>query len=559
MAEPSFDREIDPQAQVRHMVGVVRRGWLPILTCLGAGLLVGIALWFFIPKTYVSTAKFVLRSGWMFDGVGEARTMDELPFSTRARQLEDLLRSTEWIRTVLDKLEWRSWSQAKAKDDPAERVQAERLFVQKVKEKITCRVISGETGERLVFVSFAWRDRNEAAEFCDELTRHWLNTAVESYSQTVDQRVALEEELLELKREDLKEAQAALEEFERRNGISAINQRQDTQQRHDKLNLDLDAISVEIAGIDAQIEAIDHDLAATNADGTFVVPPTMPETSTINNPEKIALLDRLSVVYLTISDLEAAGFTAAWPPLKQAKEELTRLLIDASSLENIVTIETKPTPNPAWELKKADRDALYVEAQGRMAQKIKMEADVQELEATLQTLPQVLRQHESLRGDVAAAQGIYFQQMQQLQPLRDKKHALARKGPGQLLPWADLEKPVPAPSPATAIGWLALLISTMLGLGIALLVVVGKELLRSSFKNAEQARRALKLPVLGEVAPIQTAIEVRRLRFVRGLQIAASFVLLFGIGAAIWVCIRHPQDLPRGLVEWAQDLREALS
>ena len=149
--------------------------------------------------------------------------------------------------------------------------------------------------------------------------------------------------------------------------------------------------------------------------------------------------------------------------------------------------------------------------------------------------------------------------MQQLQPLRDKKHALARKGPGQLLPWADLEKPVPAPSPATAIGWLALLISTMLGLGIALLVVVGKELLRSSFKNAEQARRALKLPVLGEVAPIQTAIEVRRLRFVRGLQIAASFVLLFGIGAAIWVCIRHPQDLPRGLVEWAQDLREALS
>jgi hypothetical protein len=154
---------------------------------------------------------------------------------------------------------------------------------------------------------------------------------------------------------------------------------------------------------------------------------------------------------------------------------------------------------------------------------------------------------------------VVYDQTVALQPLLDKQLALRRRGEAQVLPWQELERAVAAPSPSSAVGWLALAISSLVGLGVAVILVIGKELLRSSFRSADQARRTLKLPVLGEVAPIQTVLELRRARFVRAMQIAASLVLLLGITAAIFVCVKRTDSLPRGLVNWAQDLREALS
>jgi len=42
------------------------------------------------------------------------------------------------------------------------------------------------------------------------------------------------------------------------------------------------------------------------------------------------------------------------------------------------------------------------------------------------------------------------------------------------------------------------------------------------------------------------------------VQITASLLLLGGLGAAIWICVAHPNDLPRGLVDWAMELRTSL-
>jgi hypothetical protein len=260
-----------------------------------------------------------------------------------------------------------------------------------------------------------------------------------------------------------------------------------------------------------------------------------------------------------ISELKSEGFTDKYGPLAQAYEQLRDLIQEASELPNTITVRNEPLPNPEYLTKKGQRDDLWVELQGYNAQKMQMEAQLQEMGAALKTLPEVLRQHESLRAEVATMRQLELEQKIALAPIKDRKLAVSRKGVGALVPFQTLEQPVPAPSPSTAVGVLALAVATLLGLGVALAIVVGKELLRSSFGSAEQARRALKLPVLGEVAPIQTAFEVRRARFVRTLQIAASVVLLTGIGAAIWVCVTHPTDLPRGLVEWALDLRAALS
>jgi uncharacterized protein involved in exopolysaccharide biosynthesis len=554
MAETGLERELDPRQQLRQVLGVLRRGWLAIATFLGVGLLVGVGLYHFIPKTYVSTGKLLARSRWMFESAGEARLLDDLPFTARARQLEDELRSTAWVEAVLDKLEWPEWARAKGRGE-LER----RQFAQKVKDGITARVVPGETGERLVLVNFAWTDRARAAFFCRELIDHWLKTAVETYEEKLDRELAVSEELRSRKEGDVEQAEQALEQFEKRHEISAINQRQNTQQRHDALQLELDRLSGEIAALEAQIEQIDRDLAAVDADGKLLLPATLPDISTEYNTEKITRLAEIQRHVTEIEALKARGFTETWPALRQLKERLQILLKETSEQPTTIEVEVPAVPNPAWELKKAQRDDLYVLQQGRLAEKLTKETDLSEVHSALQTLPEILRQHSSLQEDVAIRRQIAFEHTLAMQPLKDRKQELARKSEGQKLPFQILEQPVPAPSPSTAIGWLALVISTVLGLGLALAVVVGRELLRSSFSSAEQARRTLKLPVLGEVAPIQTVLEVRRARFVRALQIAASLTLLAGIGAAIWACVAYPQDLPRGLVEWAQDLRELLS
>jgi hypothetical protein len=176
----------------------------------------------------------------------------------------------------------------------------------------------------------------------------------------------------------------------------------------------------------------------------------------------------------------------------------------------------------------------------------------------LKTLPQVLREYWQLRMDVASAQQAVLDQQQAAGPYFDKKALADARGPKNLLPLRTLEKPQPAPKPTASVGWLALGICTMLGLATAVAIVIGRELLRTSFAHAEQARTALKLPVLGEVAPIQTVLEVRRNRFQRSIQVAASAVILVGLAAMIVVCVAYPDHLPTGVVRWALDLRDLL-
>jgi hypothetical protein len=549
----SFDREVDPQAQIRRLIGVVKRGWLPLVTCLGTGLLIGIALWYFIPKAYISTAKLILRSEWMFAGVVESKALDDMPFSARSRQLEDELRSTTWVEAVLDKLEWDEWSRARGDE------MTRRLFVNKVKSKIEPRVSTGETGERLVFVNFTWHERHKSSDFCEKLTEHWLETSVLTYSDEIENRLAVSEDLLAEKKQALDEARRALETFETRQGISGINQRQDSQMRADTLRLEVDRLETQIAGLQAQVDAYDAKLAATNAEGALLLPPTLPESSAVTNPEKLALLTELTGTLAEIDRLQLAGYTDKWPRLKQLKQVTKELLIRASVLENTILVDGQEIQNPDYLPVKAQLDALQIQLDGLAAQRISTERVLAEVDETLATLPEVLRKHSAYQQDVATATQVVVEHQLTMQPLRDKKASLARKGEGQLKPYAHIEKPMPAPAPASAIGWLALAISTLAGLGVAVLAILGREFLRSSFGTPEQARKALRLPVLGEAASIRTREEIRRGRMLRTLQVAASFVLLIGISAAIWVCVTRPEELPRGLVEWAMDLRDALS
>jgi uncharacterized protein involved in exopolysaccharide biosynthesis len=548
----SFDREVDPQLQIRQFIGVVQRGWLTLLTSIGLGLLVGIAAYKFVPKSYTSTATAQLKPGMFFDP-GEAKILDDVPFSSRRSQLEDQLRSTELIRNTLDKLEWPEWSRAKTNPENAHK------FIERVKLHLNARVFSGELRERIVKISFSWADRDEAANFCDLIFKLWIDNSTTAYLEELNHRVSDAQRLLAQKKEHLDRARVDVEQFEMRNGISAINQHQNTQVRADQLSLELDQQAGEVANLQRQVDLYDRALEVKGPDGRPLLPPTL-EGDLAMNGEKAALIARLAENYQALEARLLAHYTEKDSQVQYLEKEVADLLVEITKAPDKVEVGSAatPEPNPRYEEVKRQRDELNDQLQGLLAQNAVTEAKLKELATELKTLPQVLRQYAALRMDVVTLEQSVLEQNQAAQPLLDKKTLVDAKGPNAIRPYSNLETPFPSPTANSSIGWLVLAGSTLLGLAIAVAVVIGRELFRSSFAHAEQARQTLKLPVLGEVAPIQTAVEVRRSRFQRSLQVAASLLVLVGLAAAIVACIAYPQHLPASIVRWATDLRDAL-
>jgi uncharacterized protein involved in exopolysaccharide biosynthesis len=548
-ADP-FDREVDPQLQIRQFIGVVRRGWLTLLTSLGLGLLVGIAAYKFVPKSYTSTAKLQLKPSALFDP-GDEKILDDVPFSARRTQLEEQLRSTNLIEATLEKLEWPEWSRAKASPE------SRHKFVERVKLHLNCRVFAGELRERVVAVSFSWSDRDEAADFCDLMVKLWIDNSTTAYLEELNHRVSDAQRLLAQKKEHLEKAQVDLEQFEMRNGISAINQHQNKQLSADQLSLDLDQKAGEIANLQRQVDLLEQELEAKGPDGKPLLPPTL-DGGLAMNSERAAQIARLAEAYQTLELRLLNHYTSKDSQVQILSQEIEELLVEVTKAPDELEVGAPAQLNPKYEELKRQRDDLNFELQGLLAQRAVVEGRLKELADELKTLPQVLRQYSSLRMEVDTLALALQVQNQDSQPLFDKKTLADAKGPKATQPYSHLEPPFPAPTANASIGWLVLAISTLLGLAIAVAVVVGRELFRSSFAHAEQARQALKLPVLGEVAPIQTAVEVRRSRFQRSLQVAASLLVLFGLAAVIVACIVYPHHLPAGIVRWATDLRDAL-
>jgi hypothetical protein len=549
-----FEREADPQQQIRQFLGVIRRGWLAILTSLGAGLLLGLGLYFFIPKSYVSSAKLELTSNWMFDSLAQARDMDTLPYSLRKRNLEDQLRSTTYVEPVLDQCEWDDWSRAKAQG-----AQARMVFLRKVKEKIDTRVVRGELGETLVFVNFSWHDKDRAREFCEKLTRWWIDSGVRNHVADVSSELAMGEQILAERKRELDQASRRLEEFQVRHGISDIDQRQGATIQLDGLLQSEAVLATQVADIEARIDALDRKLLAEGPDGELSLPPTLPASSPLVDSQRASALAALEQTIRQIEQLKAKGATDKWRPLKQLIDSLESQLIALASRAPGPLDEGPKVPNPEWRIVFDQREALMLELEGLRASGATLDLRIADQRRLLETLPQVLREHIDLQAEVTIRRQLHTEQETRLALVRDKKFAADRRGPGAQQPVIELEKPLPATAPSAFLGMIALAVSTLLGVGGALVAVVGRELFRASFRSADQARRTLKLPVLGEVAPIQTVPELRRARFVRAIQIAASAVLLVGLGAVLWVCVEHPGELPRSVVEWALDLRASLA
>jgi cell division protein ZapA (FtsZ GTPase activity inhibitor) len=553
-ASDPFAQDLDPLAQLRHYIGVLRRGWFTVFTLATLGLLVGVSLFFFLPKEYTSTAKVLLRGAWMFDKPGELHSLDRVPMNIRAKLLEDELRSTAWVTAVLDKLEWPDWATAKKQGTTSS-------VVTSIKKGIDVQLRTGETGERLVFINFSYSDRVRARDFTRELRDHWLFQVQDAYETALDTEVNERREALADKEKDLKRSRKEMQEFEQRHGVSVLFVGQHRAARRDQLTQRLDQLLGEITRLEAEYDELETSLAEVGPDGILLLPQYLAEIREVENEAFQSAVTSVATINAEIENLKLRSYTDKHPSMVQLNRRLKEAIsaLQEGDVPESVAFAGTPQANPEYQLVQRDLLQLRVKIRASTEEQARLQKEVQQVEEEMSTLPIITAELDRQRREIATLQTIVDDARIALQKPLDIQNSLRRHGPERLKPYSHLEQPKAAPSAEAAVGWIALGASVLIGLSLALALLFGRELVKTSINSAEQARRVLQLPVLGEVASIQTDIEARRARLQRSLQIAASLTLLVGFGATIYVCLNHSEMLPVALVEWAAGIREGLS
>ena len=555
MAGPDpYQVDIDPLKQLREVMGLLRRGWFTLFTLISLGLLIGLALFFFLPQQFVSSAKIMLRANWMFEQPNEAGAQARQPLSVRSRLLEDELKSTLWLEAVLDRLEWPEWAKAKGEGQ-------DLAFLGRVKAGFTVQVQTGETGERLVFLEFSWPDRIQSRDFTEAICDHWTSETTESFEEFLQATLAAKEEALREKGQQLTKALEARQHFEETSGITNAYRMDQSVARRNELEKQLDSLAGQIAGESARHDEVERLLQERDENGNLRYPPTITEVQTVENKAKKATLEDIERYVEELKELrEVRTLTDKHYEVIAKKDQLERAVasLDDDEVPDELKIAGLEVENPSYKQHRDDLHESHLKLTSLRAQQTNQSQELELVEQRLKTLPGMLRRLDELQAEITTHQKIVEVAKIELQQPKDLQREMRQLGLNSKKAYQYLDRPRAAPDSEATIGWIALAASLILGLALSVAIIFGRELLKTSLSNADQARRMLRLPVLGEVAPIQTEVEARRARLQRSLQLAASLTLLLGLGASIYVCVAHSELLPTGLVEWAADVRGGL-
>ena len=550
--ETTFDASVDPTAQLKRGVTVLRRSWFLLCAMLLAGLIIGVGLFLFMPQEYEAEAKIMLRGRWMLDGGSETRAPN-VPLTVRASLLQDQLKSSEWLETVLDRLEWPEWARAKRGDI------SQKEFVAKVKSKIRVTVEKGETGEGLVFLRFRWDDRFKVRDFVKGLRDQWVAEVFESAKDDLDREIAIRQGQLRDKNQTLDDLRKDLEQYETRRGINQLAPAT-FQDRSDKMIARQDTLQGDIANIQAQEGELDRLLNERGPDGVLLIPSTLSSFAPIANDEYQDRLLQIELLSKELAKLRARTYTEKHAQVRSVMARLRDALIQLGdgTVPEVIALDENVTQNPEYARLQAELQRLQIRLKGLRAQQAQIDQGIKRVDGILETLPGQLREMQQRQFRITLQKDVVTLSRIELQPLLDKQEALVSLGP-QALPYTTLEEPSAPTAPSQSMGLMALggSVAVMLALGVAL--VLARELFKSSFTSSEQARKVLTIPVLGEVAPIRTELEARKQRLAKFLHIAASMVLLAGLATTVWVCSQHPELLPSWLVDRAAELREGLA
>ena len=554
MAAGDPNDDLDPQKRLRYSLWLVKHRWFTIFTWTVLGLLVGIAVFNFMPTKYTSEARLLVRPSWVFENEDRQQSRRGIPVPLRAKVLEKELTSRSWIEAVLNRLEWPEWAQAK-KDDGTK-----MDFIDGIKSDTTVYILAGEVGEGLVSIQFSHADRWKARDYVEELREQWASEVIDQFVENLEEEVNLRRAEVAEKKTHLNGLEGDIEEFQEQYGISPVRQFDDLIDNVRTLRQDLATVNQEIAELLGRVSGLEVTLNATDENGNSRIPAKIPRSQSLPNTEKERQLTEIGLLVREIEDLKARDYTDRHFRMQSARKRLTEALITYQGTGDLV-LETEVflEDNPRYRELQEEIEDLQVQLGGKRKRLEQIEGDYATADQELTRVPNLLSELERRRAAITQLRMLVDAAVLKLDPLEEKLKALNLENRPDYLPYKILENPsLPRDADATT-GLVALVVCVMVGLGAAIATIFGRELLRDTFATSDEAERLLKLPILGEVGPIQTEMEAHRARLQRQLQIAASVTLLVGLAATIYLCTAHPELLPDWLTERAATFRAGLS
>lgn len=499
------------------------------------GAVIGIALGFLLPKRFEARTLFFLKDrSFLLQIYGPA--INNVPFQNRLGTIQDDLKSYQLLTTVLEDPSL----------DPEPRSDAAREeMIARVRADLEVTLTTAKVGDQQIEMTFEHHDPHFAYKFLNKLRDVYIDRNVDAYRDSIhDWRVRLANSVKDLEN-TLKAAGEEKKDFETKNPdlFSDPIRLRSTVTSNQKT---LAALVTTIASLTTEIVDIQGQLDSTRE--------VIEHVDQKENPAKVELHTKVETLKLKLLEMQEK-YSDAYAPFRELKKTYEELHAAFVKMPDRLPVERRIVPNPAW----IELNQQLVEKQGLLEenrqQQSQLEHETKKAQLLSEALPGLRKTQANLQAtyeSINVALGDQRVQQERAEITWEvSKDAAA--GLYEVLERARLPREPVFPSRTLfALGGVAAGLAA--GLGLALL----RELSRQTFGSVEEAKSALRVPVMGAINVIRGDAEVLRLRRRRAMAaMMALIILLSGLAFAI-VYAEFPDYLPEFVRDSVTSVRDRL-
>ncbi len=381
------------------------------------------------------------------------------------------------------------------------------------------------TNTSIIGVSVSWPDRELSAQIANE----FANVAVERERTLIagqaTSAIGFLREQMPIAQERLRAAQNALAEYERKNGIADLAT-QTTAMVSAAAALDAreSGADLERKQAQAELENYSSQLARTPQ---FV---TGPQTDS-QNPVLSTLNAEIAATRVQLNNARS-NYTDAHPVVRALQEQLASEQAELAKQPRTVVSQTGTIPNPLYQQLTQQISMANARISAATSQLSTIGQQRKAQQPLLNKLPETTRRVTDLRRDAQAAESVYTS----LQKKYQEALVAQTTAPSDI---SITQAADPRNATKTPNIPLNLAIGLVIGLILALTTVFGLEFFDDRFRNEEDIKDRIGLPVLATVPKLALGVDKSR-ELVESMTVEAFFQLV--------TSLRYSSDNPPHII-----------
>ena len=526
--------DLPPISFARYLDLVRRRKW-QVIPMSALGLLIGGVVAFFIPRLYVAETQLVY-TGLVLDADSKTGSdpLYQMVLGAKLSMMAAVPKTAETLEWVGEK-----------EDDPGRQAILEQL---RARTTVDAWRVDKERSDYAVRVTYRDQDGVRAKEFANKLRETWTRDLMQRFNEIAAEELRLAAEGVTQTSRALDQQITEINNFRRENDIERGEEEMGQSGTESLLKTDIRFEEGEITRIEADLAALDSEVGFLEQEITEgFVPMKIRKSTPLSEDPQLAERARK----LLESEMRAKMARDGWRPgtywyqhhqaVMEAAQRQLRALAPTST-EGGAKIDLVDNPEYVQRLREIAQKKARMES-------LRSQVDVHRRAATqlrsrLKTLPTIWNDYESklaAKAEIEERLRLANERASSLRARYDRARTIN--------PFTQISPALVPPTPTDPNVTVVALVGSLLGLGLAIGLVLLLDVMRSSFKTVDDVGYALKLPVLGVMAHLETEearIEILRHRRVVTAVIATFLILLLSVLTVYFIA---PLRLPTQVLQ----------